>query len=100
MFPNEHPQAARFLHHALKLFSPASSAPASGGTLAATAAKDEGVTILLVLHELGELAPVLDRELHIRSGHFTYDGPARSDARDPYADHCTTTDHHEMEVGR
>ncbi len=53
-------------------------------------AKDQGVTILLVLHELGELAPVLDRELHIRSGHFTYDGPARNDVHDPHSEHCNT----------
>ena len=64
------------------------------------AAKDDGVTILLVLHELGELAPVLDRELHIRSGHFTYDGPARSELRDPHSDHCNTADHRETEGSR
>ena len=64
------------------------------------AAKDDGVTILLVLHELGELAPVLDRELHIRSGHFTYDGPARSELRDPHSDHCNTANHPETEGSR
>ena len=64
------------------------------------AAKDDGVTILLVLHELGELAPVLDRELHIRSGDFTYDGPARSELRDPHSDHCNTANHRETEGSR
>ncbi len=39
-------------------------------------AKAQGTTILLVLHELGELGPLLDRELHLASGHISYDGPA------------------------
>ena len=38
-------------------------------------AKAEGTTILIVLHELGELGPLLDRELHISAGHVSYDGP-------------------------
>lgn len=42
-----------------------------------TEAKDAGTTILVVLHELGELAPLLDREIRISRGHLDYDGPAR-----------------------
>ncbi len=38
---------------------------------------EEGTTVLVVLHELGELGPLLDRELHIGAGHLTYDGPPR-----------------------
>lgn len=38
-------------------------------------ARANGTTILLVLHELGELAQHLDRELHLRNGHIDYDGP-------------------------
>lgn len=41
-------------------------------------AKAEGTTILIVLHELGELGPLLDRELHINAGHVSYDGPPTS----------------------
>lgn len=42
-------------------------------------AKKAGTTILLVLHEFGELAPLLDREICISHGHLDYDGPARTD---------------------
>ena len=37
-------------------------------------AKKRGTTILVVLHELGELGPLLDREIHIGAGHITSDG--------------------------
>lgn len=37
-------------------------------------AKDAGTTILVVLHELGELAPLLDREIRIGHGHVARDG--------------------------
>lgn len=36
-----------------------------------------GATALLVLHDLGELTPLIDRELHIASGHIMSDGPPR-----------------------
>ena len=36
-------------------------------------AKDGGTTIVLVLHELGELRPLLDRQITIAAGHITYD---------------------------
>ncbi|MEE0238840.1 MAG: metal ABC transporter ATP-binding protein, partial [Pauljensenia sp.] len=42
-------------------------------------AKAEGTTILIVLHELGELGPLLDRELHISAGHVSYDGAPHID---------------------
>ncbi len=45
-------------------------------------ARKDGTTILVVLHELGELAPFLDRELHIASGHISYDGPPHPDGDD------------------
>ena len=50
-------------------------------------AKDNGTTILIVLHELGELGPLLDRELRLGAGHLAYDGPphASHDHADP---HC------------
>lgn len=34
-----------------------------------------GTTALVVLHELGELAPLITRELRIASGHLVHDGP-------------------------
>lgn len=37
--------------------------------------KREGGTSLIVLHELGELAPLIDRELGISAGHLVHDGP-------------------------
>ena len=54
-------------------------------------AKAEGTTILIVLHELGELGPLLDRELHISAGHVSYDGaPHIDDDHEQHhgGDHC------------
>lgn len=49
-------------------------------------AKSQGTTILVVLHELGELGPLLDRELHLASGHISYDGPAHLESTEgPHA---------------
>lgn len=50
--------------------------------LALDEAKADGTTILVVLHELGELSPLLDREIHINAGHLLYDGAVR-DTRPP-----------------
>ena len=62
-------------------------------------AKAEGTTILIVLHELGELGPLLDRELHINAGHVSYDGPPHiEDDHEQHhggGDHC----HPETEPG-
>lgn len=50
-------------------------------------ARSAGTTILVVLHELGELGPLLDRELHIGSGHISYDGaPHVLDDHEQHAD--------------
>ena len=58
-------------------------------------AKAEGTTILIVLHELGELGPLLDRELHISAGHVSYDGPPHiEDDHEQHhggGDHCHST---------
>ena len=55
-------------------------------------AKAEGTTILIVLHELSELGPLLDRELHISAGHVSYDGaPHINDDHEQHhggGDHC------------
>lgn len=42
--------------------------------------KDRGATIVLVAHELGPLAPLVDRAVVMRDGRMAYDGP-------PLADH-------------
>ncbi len=54
--------------------------------------KELGHTSLIVLHELGELAPLIDHELHLSSGHITHDGPRRPGGTDQHSDH-----HHEPE---
>ena len=54
-------------------------------------AKAEGTTILIVLHELGELGPLLDRELHISAGHVSYDGTPHID--DDHEQHHGGGDH-------
>ena len=42
--------------------------------------KDRGATIVLVAHELGPLAPLVDRAVVMRDGRVAYDGA-------PLADH-------------
>ena len=54
-------------------------------------AKSAGTTILIVLHELGELGPLLDRELHISVGHVSYDGAPHID--DDHEQHHGGGDH-------
>ena len=54
-------------------------------------AKEQGTTILIVLHELGELGPLLDRELHISAGHVSYDGTPHID--DDHEQHHGGGDH-------
>ncbi len=41
--------------------------------------KDDGATIVLVAHELGPLAPLVDRAVVMRDGRKAYDGPALAD---------------------
>lgn len=55
-------------------------------------ARAKGTTILLVLHELGELAHHLDLELHLRNGHIDYDGPV--DNADSHPHSHAPHDHH------
>lgn len=42
--------------------------------------KQRGVTVVLVAHELGPLAPLVDRVVVVRHGRLAYDGPALADA--------------------
>ena len=39
-----------------------------------------GTTVLLVLHDLGPLAPLIDRAVAVREGRIVYDGPVPDDA--------------------
>ena len=41
--------------------------------------KKNGRSVLVILHELGELGVHIDRELHISAGHISYDGPPHLD---------------------
>ena len=43
------------------------------------------------MHELGELGPLLDRELHISAGHVSYDGAPHID--DDHEQHHGGGDH-------
>lgn len=50
-----------------------------------------GATIIVVLHELGPFAPLIDRAIALREGRVCYDGPpSQLDAagRIEHADHC------------
>ncbi|MCD4549447.1 metal ABC transporter ATP-binding protein [Schaalia sp. lx-260] len=51
--------------------------------------KEKGHSVLVVLHELGELGPHLDREIHITTGRISYDGPPHlSELPDPAHRDC------------
>jgi zinc transport system ATP-binding protein len=52
---------------------------------------DRGATIIVVLHELGPFAPLIDRAIALREGRICYDGPPSqldSAGRIEHADHC------------
>jgi ABC-type transporter Mla maintaining outer membrane lipid asymmetry ATPase subunit MlaF len=63
--------------------------------------RESGSTIVLVAHELGAMAPLVDRAVVMRDGRKAYDGP-------PLADHEVHhpefgephTHHHHEETGR
>lgn len=48
----------------------------------------QGYTIVVVLHELGPLAPLIRRSVVLTNGHVTHDGPAPAPTGD-----CATPDH-------
>ncbi len=74
------------------------------GTLAALRA--DGVTMMTVLHEMGELAGIVERTIELAGGALVYDGPSReSDACLHAHDHHEDTDparpaHHAPEMIR
>ena len=63
---------------------------------------DRGSTIVLVAHELGPMAPLIDRTVVMRDGRVAYDGPplADHDVHDPdfgdgHTHHHPSTSHHD-----
>lgn len=58
-------------------------------------AKAGGSTLLIVLHELGELGPLIDRELRIHAGHIVHDGPCTHHHHEAHMHH----DHHDHHNG-
>ena len=48
--------------------------------------KSRGATIVLVAHELGPMAPLIDRAVVMRDGRIAYDGPAL-DEEDAHGHH-------------
>jgi zinc transport system ATP-binding protein len=58
--------------------------------------KREGATVVLVAHELGPLAPLVDRAVVLRDGRVTYDGPPLADheVHDPAYAEPHTHHHH------
>ena len=63
----------------------------------------DGATVLLVLHELGPLAPLIDRAIALRDGRIVYDGPVPDDdLLDDFHEHHHQrhqTDHVPMRLG-
>ena len=47
--------------------------------------KERGATVVLVAHELGPMAPLVDRAVVMRDGRFVYDGPPLDDHAVPRA---------------
>ncbi|GAA4801846.1 metal ABC transporter ATP-binding protein [Nocardioides caeni] len=58
--------------------------------------KERGATIVLVAHELGPLAPLVDRAVVLRDGRVAYDGPALRDheVHQPWFAETHTHHHH------
>jgi zinc transport system ATP-binding protein len=46
-----------------------------------------GVTIVLVAHELGPVAPLIDRAIVMRDGRVAYDGPPTAEVTEAHTDH-------------
>jgi zinc transport system ATP-binding protein len=55
---------------------------------------DAGASIVVVLHELGPFAPLIDRVIALREGRVTYDGPP-----DQLAEGATHAHHHDHDLG-
>jgi zinc transport system ATP-binding protein len=62
------------------------------------ALKDRGSTIVLVAHELGEMAPLVDRAVVMRDGRIAYDGPPLADHEVHHPDFGGSHTHHHRQV--
>ena len=58
-------------------------------------APDAGATVVLVAHELGPLAPLVDRAVVLRDGRVAYDGPPLADRGAPPDVRRAHTHHHD-----
>jgi len=56
--------------------------------------KDRGATIVLVAHELGAMAPLVDRAVVMRDGRVAYDGPPLADHEVHHPDFGAAHTHH------
>lgn len=61
--------------------------------------KARGATVVLVAHELGPLAPLVDRAVVMRDGRVAYDGPALRDHEVHQPQFGETHTHHHAEEG-
>ncbi|HEU5455049.1 MAG TPA: metal ABC transporter ATP-binding protein [Nocardioides sp.] len=62
--------------------------------------KGRGSTIVLVAHELGVLAPLVDRSVVMRDGRIAYDGEPLADHEVHHPDFGESHTHHHAEPGR
>jgi zinc transport system ATP-binding protein len=61
--------------------------------------KEQGSTIVLVAHELGAMAPLVDRAVVMRDGRITYDGAPLADHEVHHPDFGEAHTHHHREAG-
>jgi len=65
--------------------------------LALATLKERGATIVLVAHELGPMAPLIDRAVVLRDGRMAYDGPPLADHEVHHPDFGEAHTHHHVE---
>jgi zinc transport system ATP-binding protein len=59
--------------------------------------QERGATIVLVAHELGPMAPLIDRAFVLRDGRMAYDGPPLADHEVHHPDFGEAHTHHHVE---
>jgi len=62
--------------------------------------KAGGATIVLVAHELGPMAPLIDRAVVMRDGRIAYDGAPLADHEVHHPDFGEAHTHHHADPGR
>ena len=68
--------------------------PAGARRRAAARSRTRGATIVLVAHELGPLAPLVDRAVVMRDGRIAYDGAPLADHEVHEPSSASRTAHH------